>query len=172
MRTTLVVVLLSIAAAGVSTAATPSSRPWTHIRSLTSGAAALITEATRRSEAVRGLLDSLEQTDVVVYLSDSMSGSDEEPQAYLTFLSQGGGIRYLVVRIAPSCCPLSAGIPQLGHELQHALEVAGAPEVCNAASMAQLYRRIGWEGRTGRFESDRARAIGNLVRNQMGGYQR
>jgi hypothetical protein len=171
MRTIIVFALLVLPAVDVAAAGTPPPA-WTHTRPLTPGAAELLADAARRSVIIRTLLENLEQTDVVVYLSDSMTGSDEEPQAYLTFLSQGGGIRYLLVRVASSWFPPTAAIPPLGHELQHAVEVAGAPEVQDAASMAQLYRRIGWEGRTGRFESDRARAVGVLVRNQLAGHQR
>jgi hypothetical protein len=171
MRTMIALVLLALPVVDVAAAGTPQPA-WMHTRPLTPGATALLSDAARRSVMVRTLLETLEQTDVVVYVSDSMAGSEEEPPAYLTFLSRGGGIRRLLVRIAPSWSPPAEAIPPLGHELQHALEVARAPEVQNASTMAQLYRRIGWEGRTGRFETDRARAVGVLVRNQLAGYQR
>jgi hypothetical protein len=74
------------------------------------------------------------------------------------------------VRVTLWSLTLGEAIPWFAHELQHAIEVAQAPEVTDARSLAQLYRRIGWEGQAGRFESNRARAIGNLVRNQLAGH--
>jgi hypothetical protein len=120
---------------------------------------------------VTALLDSLEQTDVVVYVDDGIAEADR-PRAYLTFASYVAGTRYLVVHIdrwrvmPPECAAW------LAHELQHALEIAAAPDVKDAASLARLYHRIGWETRTGKFESTAAQAAGKRVLNEFAGLVR
>jgi hypothetical protein len=171
MRTTLVLVLLTLSAAHPAVAGAATTTPWTHTRPLTPGAAALLADATTRSSIVRTLLQDLERTDVVVYLSDSMTGWAGEPRAYLSFVSSPASTRYLVVRIDHRRLAPFERIAWLGHELRHALEVAAAPDVKDAGGLTHLYRRIGWEDTKGRFESDAARAIGHRVRNQLFGHE-
>jgi hypothetical protein len=143
---------------------------WAHVRPLTEATAALLAEATRRSSIVRDLVAGLEQSDVVVYLSDSTKGSEDEALTYLMFMCRAGGTRYLVVRIDASQTQACRRIALLGHELQHALEVAGAPAVVDTTSLAALYRRIGWRCGRGQFESNAAVATGHRVRDQLAGF--
>lgn len=67
----------------------------------------------------------------------------------LTFLSVVGDTRYVVIRLAP----LRSVVQQLammGHELQHAVEVAERPAIVDAESMYREYLRIGYmNGATG-----------------------
>jgi hypothetical protein len=96
------------------------------------------------SPSFRALLDQLEKTDVVVYvqcarLPRHLSGE-------LTFLSAAGGIRYLMVRLAWDQI-VARKIAILGHELQHALEVAANPDIVSAGTMALAYERFGFKRR-------------------------
>ncbi len=145
---------------------------WTHTRALTTGAAELVAQATGRSLVLRTLLDDLERTDIVVYVSDSMSGLEQEPPAYLTFVTAAAGTRYVLVRIDRWRLQEIESIARLGHELQHALEIAQAPEVRDADGIRQLYRHIGWEGAKGRFESRRAQEVGDRVWDELAGHAR
>ncbi len=169
MRLTLVPLLLALSVAGPAAAGTSRQNSWLHTRPLTAGAAALIGDISRRAPVVEGLLQELERTDVVVYVSDSVPTSASEPRAYLSFVSYAGGIRYLMVKIDPWRLQPADRAMWLGHELEHALEIASAPEVKDAAGLEQLYRRIGWEVRAGRFESDGAWDVANLVRTERSG---
>ena len=85
----------------------------------------------------------------------------------LVYLSNEGATRYLLVRIDPWRAPMSERIALLGHELQHALEVAASPEVREEGGLETLYRRIGWEGMRGQFETKAAQVMGNRVRAQL-----
>jgi hypothetical protein len=105
-------------------------------------------------------------------VTDSTARETYGPPGYLSLASRAGGVRYLLVRISLSPLSPCEAIPWYAHELQHAVEVARAPGVTDAGSMAQLYRLIGWEDETGRFESDHARAIGNIVRDELAGRRR
>ena len=58
----------------------------------------------------------------------------------------------------------------LGHELQHAMEVAADPEVRGAATLRRFYSRVGWEGIAGgRYETDAAQEAGRVVAKEVGG---
>jgi hypothetical protein len=166
----LVLAVLALVSANALAETGPPRPSWTHTRALTPAAPALLAEAAQRSSVIRTLLDDLERTDVVVYLSDSMYGSEGEPRAYLTFVTAAAGIRYLLVRIDPGRSLPCERIVWLGHELQHALEIAEAPEVRDADGVRQLYTRIGWEDREGQFETRHARATSDRIRNEMGGH--
>jgi hypothetical protein len=168
MFTTLCAIMFGLAAAGAAAAA-PSSAT-THVRPLTPSAAALVAEASERSSIVRDQLHALALTDVVVYVSDSMNSSGDEPHASLMFVSQAAGLRYLLVQIDRWKRTPPDRIVSLAHELQHALEVAAAPHVKSSADLALLYRHIGWEGKSGRFESNGAVSASRRVRNELAGF--
>ena len=172
MRTALILTLVTIVTAHAATAGTPRPSSWTKTRALTSSATAMLADATERSSVVQSLLQDLERTDVVVYVSDSMSGTPDELPAYLQFVSYAAGMRYLLVRVDSWKLAPSDRTIWLGHELQHALEVAAAPDVRDAAGLALLYRRIGFEGQKGRFDSQGARMTETRVRNELTGHGR
>ena len=139
------------------------------MRAVTPGAASLLADAARRSTVITALLDELEGTDVVVYLSDATSGAAGEPSAYLTFVTSSAGIRYVLVRIASWGSAYPDRIAWLGHELAHALEIARAPDVRDAPGVRRLYTHLGWEGPAGRFETAAAIAAGDRVRIELSG---
>ncbi len=149
-------------------AAPPRPLPWSHVRPLGASSARLVAEAAARSPTVTALLDSLEQTDVFVYVKDSIDEASHT-RAFVRFVGLTPGRRYLLIqidrwRVMPIQCTA-----WLAHELQHALEVASAPEVIDAASLARLYQRIGYQSGPGRFESDLARAVGQRVLDELAG---
>jgi hypothetical protein len=172
MRTALSLLLLALSAAPAAAAGDPSRPTWTHVRPLTADAAGLLADAAQRSTAVAAMLQDLEKSDVVVFLTESLSPSKAEARASLKFVSRAADIRFLLVTVNRSWFVWSECIASLGHELHHALEIAAAPEVVDSAGVARLYRLIGWEGRRNRFESSGAIAAGHTVRNQLAGLDR
>lgn len=167
MRKALIVVLLTLSAAGAALADGDGLPPWKHVRALSPGAVELIWESAARSSIVNDLLQGLEETGVVVYVTDAMPGVISGPVSHLVYLSNEGITRYLLVRIDRWRTTPQERIALLGHELQHALEVAAAPEVRDAQGLASLYRRIGWEGQKDKFETEAAQMVGNRVRRQL-----
>lgn len=94
------------------------------------------------SPTFRSLVERLEQSDVVVYLQTEPFGS-LGVAGRLTFLSAVAGTRYVVIRLTP----LRSAVQQLamiGHELQHAVEVAERPEIVDSESMFREYMRFGY----------------------------
>jgi hypothetical protein len=113
----------------------------------------------RQSPSFQALLDQLEATDVVVYVQCARLRTGVDGQ--LTFVTAAAGTRYVLVQIAWDL-PFARKIAILGHELQHALEVARNPDVVSAETMAAAYRRFGFtRNRAGkRVDFDSAAAIG------------
>jgi hypothetical protein len=94
-----------------------------------------------RSPTFRSIVERLDQSDVVVYVRIDMLGSTGVA-GRLTFLSAVGETRYVVIRLTP----LRSAVLQLamiGHELQHAVEVAENPAIVDPESMYREYLRIG-----------------------------
>jgi hypothetical protein len=141
--------------------------PWTHTRALSPSIAALIGDAVERSQVVVSLMKELERSNVVAYVTDSPPWALANPASYMVFLSREAGMRYVLVRINRWGLSPPERIVLLGHELQHALEVAAAPEVQNASGLAQLYQRIGWSGGGDKYESAAAQAVSQKIRREL-----
>ncbi len=127
---------------------------------------AIIMDAATRSPTIAVLIKSLDQTDVVVLVQVTLMpvarGGDTR------WLVAAGGCRYLVVRVDASRSPAEQ-MEWLGHELQHANEVAAASDVHDEAGLVRLMARIGRTAGDGRFETDAAVLAGRLVRAEVGG---
>ena len=124
-------------------------------------------EACDRSLLVAELLGELERSDLIVYVTDSMPGVGSSTVSYLTFVSHDENARYVLIRLDFMKLSPPERIAWLGHELQHALEIAESPDVVDASGLATLYKKIGWETSDGRFESARARDMGVRSRSQL-----
>lgn len=102
----------------------------------------LVEAGVSQSPTFRSLVERLDGSDVVVYMQMStLSSSDIAGR--MTFLSSVGGLRYVVIRLAP----LRSVVQQLamiGHELQHAVEVADNTGIVDAETLYREYLRIGY----------------------------
>ena len=144
-------------------------KPPPRVRPQTADARALLDEGIARSPAMREMVDRLEHSDVIVYIRHRLfAGSQLE--GWIAMLSNVRGQRYLVIEIACGR-PVPNQIGTLGHELHHALEIAGEPSIVDARTLAVFYERIGLRvdgygaGRT--FETLGARQAGLQVRRDV-----
>jgi hypothetical protein len=135
--------------------------PMLHVRPLGREAAHLLAEARRLSPTVRRLLAELERSDLMVYLR--IRPGQPLRTGATALLGSGAGVRY--VRIDVCVYFVSDGIPWLAHELQHAVEIASAPDVRDADGVIRLYRRIGDPGERGLHTFETVAAID--IRNQV-----
>jgi hypothetical protein len=139
-----------------------------HVRG-EAGMQRLIDEAARRSPAIRGWLDRLDELDVTVYVRNGLFGQ-LGLDGRVGLLSTNGGHRYLVIELACGRSELTQ-MTTLGHELFHAIEIAGEPSVVSAESLADFYTRIGMKTGDSRglrtFETEAAAAAGQLARRQL-----
>jgi hypothetical protein len=130
-------------------------------------AALLLDRAREESRTVRELLDALSTTDVIVYVE--IARHPLMPRAGTALLSAAGGVRYLLITVNPDH-DLAARIAYLGHELQHALEIARAPHVTDQVSLRRLFQRIGTNpGASDNFETEMAEVIGRRVWFEVSG---
>ena len=112
-----------------------------HIRSTDARLRALIDDALATSATVRALAERITASDVVVFVSCDNDPSVRGP-GRLNFMSAAGGLRYVMVRLKPKRRDLA--IAMLGHELQHAVEIAETPSIVDEDSLAREYARMGY----------------------------
>ena len=141
-----------------------------HLRPGDPLATTVLRAAAATSPTVVGLLADLEQTDVIVIIvTGRLPG---RVNGHTRIVTAAGGARYLriVLKIPNATERL---IATLGHELCHAMEIAGMPDVRDEASFAAAYRRVGVAmARDGVFETDAAVQTGNRVAREVAAWMR
>jgi hypothetical protein len=111
-----------------------------HVRANDPKITALIEMGMSRSATFRRLIDSLDRSDVIVYVDPKT-----ERQALGGYLAHnivtGGAYRY--VHVAVEVRGASGRlVPLLAHELQHAIEIAQHPDARDVRSVEQLFDRL------------------------------
>jgi hypothetical protein len=141
-----------------------------NIRGVDEASSALVRDLVARSATGRELADELERSDLVVYVRRRLF-----PTAMLSgrigFVRSSCSRRFVAIEIAAPRNYVEE-LSALGHELQHAVEIAGDPTVCDAASLAALYTRIGdpvdrWGGTADSFETRAAAETTVRVRQEL-----
>jgi len=112
-----------------------------------------IDEAAAQSAIVRELIARLACSDVIVYVE--MSASPQIPRARTKLVTALPGVRFLRIGIHTSMAGRDFA-PLLGHELQHAVEIAERDDVRDEEGVRRLYRAIGRAGSHDAFETDAA----------------
>lgn len=105
----------------------------------------LLARGMARSQTFTSLMKALDQTDVIVYVE--MNGRLPATVAgrLLFATAPQGGPRYLRIQISREGTT-NTQIAAIAHELQHAAEVAHAPEVRDERALERFYGRIGTRG--------------------------
>ncbi len=139
------------------------------IRTTSTYLQATLAAATEKSPTLRSIIDRIDASNVIVYVTCDRFESVMLNGKTL-WADANHEARYLRVKID---CMLSQGsvLPILGHELQHVAEVADAADVVNAGSFAKLFRTIGYStcdrGTTEQFETVGAITAGERVRQEV-----
>ena len=166
-RSCILATLVSFASPVVTEAAAPAYDPvGPRVRGATPEMTRVIEQGIKRSSTFAALVAALNRTRVIVYVQESRElpgGVD----GHLAVTTGRNHQRYLRAQVV-SGLGLDDTIAIVGHELQHALEVAAHDEVTDAKSLGELYRRIGVEARHGRFDTTAAQATGKRVRVELG----
>jgi hypothetical protein len=132
--------------------------------------AQLLLEGLERSVTLRAIVDRLEQLDVIVYL-EMQPALRKRLAGTLTWLAATTSYRYVRISLNPEMMH-DALISALGHELQHALEVAEAPWVVDPPSLQAYYEKHGLKTASQHingWDSLAARLIGDEVRRDLVG---
>jgi hypothetical protein len=116
----------------------PSADRLLRVRPLGAAALMLLEDGAATSPTVARLLEEIGQSDLIVYVATGFLSV----RGRLDFACAKPGVRFLRITInVPDAEPNL--IASLAHELQHAVEVGGAPEVTGAATLARYYRKHG-----------------------------
>lgn len=160
--------VLALFAGTVSASSDPTAdqRP-PNLRPLHQEAAQLLQRGVARSPTIAALVADLEKTDLVVYLNTNAFLPVRTAETL--FVTAAAGRRYVLVSVNPRNIYTDM-IRWLGHELQHADEVAHAPEVTDVASFEAFYQRIGTHGKADhRFETRAAQTVDRVVGEELNG---
>ena len=111
-----------------------------HVRPIHARIRAALDLSVASSPTIRRLVAELEASDVIVHLLARPEGPG--PQGTLRFVSAAMGTRYVRVTVE-TALPDRELAALIGHELQHAVEVARARWVLDQPSFAALYRFVG-----------------------------
>jgi hypothetical protein len=144
--------------------AADGDRPATHVRSTERQVVDALRDGCARSPTFRRLVDELDASDVIVYVQpDSLLPKSLDGR--IRFGGATPATRYLRIAVSPRLRG-DAFIALVGHELQHAGEVARLREVRDDAAFEALYRAIG-DARGAGWDTEAACAIGELVRDEL-----
>ena len=170
LRTLLPSIIVAVLAAVALHGQTPSLLP--HVRIADPELRRLFDAGLVASPTLRALLLRLDSSDVVAYIRleeprrDGIDGS-------LQFVSAAAGMRYLLIRVV-RMPTRGRQLALIAHELQHAVEVATAPQIVDLQTFTQEYERIGQAShyrrhRVRSFETHAALATGERVLKELDG---
>ncbi len=125
----------------------------------------LIAQGMAQSPTFRRLVNQIERSDVIVYV-DLRPDMRESIGGSLRFLAKSATHRFLRVQVNRADAPLWR-VALLGHELQHAVEVAEAGDIASSDDMRALYHRIGVRTGPDAYDSMAAREAGYTVRDEL-----
>lgn len=155
-------------AATAAPAAEPNARPripGPHVRGASPAMTKLLTEAIHRSPTFAALVAAIDKSDVIVHVEEvERLGHGVDGQ--LSFVYANDDVRYLRAQVR-SRRGAADTMSVIGHELQHALEVAVHPSVRDEKAFAALYVRIGDRAEPHRFDTAAAREAGVRVRREL-----
>ena len=139
------------------------------VRAVAPDVQALIARGMAKSSTFSRLMVDIDNTDVIAYVEFSNQLPMGTAGRLVWAVSPAHGPRYLRIQISPDGTP-NQQVAVLAHELQHALEVAFAPDVRDVPSFARLYDRIGTSNTLGRcYDTDAAQLIGRRVMMEIAG---
>jgi hypothetical protein len=143
--------------------ATPRASRGYHVRALDPRVQYWIETGASHSSTFSDLLGRLTTSDVIVYveLVDRISsGADGQT----LFVGSTATVRYVRIQLKGPGRAIET-IALLGHELQHAVEIANAPQVRDSRALARLYLRPDGSSRSN--DSAAARDAGARIRNEI-----
>ena len=156
--------LLALAAAPVSPSAVLES-PTRHVRTAHPYVESLLRDGFQRSPTFARLLVRLERSDLIVFI-ESQIPLPPGIEGRLVMLSAAHGVRYVLIQIGTGDSLMDA-IALLGHELEHANEIADAREVVDMSGFVALYERIGVKNGWHQYETKMAQEAGRQIRREL-----
>ena len=138
--------------------------PLLHVRAAAPEVRTLIADTMQRSPIVRELVARLACSDIIVYVE--FTASPQIPTARTKLVAASAEHRFLRIALNAGAAFGHFG-PLLAHELQHAVEIAEHEEVRDEDGIRRLYRKIGHSTGEDAFETEAARDVEALVRQEL-----
>jgi len=150
---------------GATFAATQDHREHEHIRTSSTTIAALIQRATERSQTFQNLVQAITASDGMVYIEEGTC-SQGMRSCFVNVTSAGPNrLLWVKLHVWGVDCDLMGLI---GHELKHAVEVLGDPQVRDFAAMYLFYSQATEGHMSGPpFETIGATRTGEAVREEV-----
>jgi hypothetical protein len=166
--------VLQILAFGVALSFAAQDVPIQHVRSSEPRILALINTGLARSATIRRLVDTLNESDVIVYIETQVTRESrqvhrESLDAYLIHhVVDQGGHRYLRIGLGARGAEKRL-IGVLAHELQHAVEIARAPEVRDDQKLQAFFSRasLSFNCAGTCYETQEAKDIQRIVSEEL-----
>jgi hypothetical protein len=156
-------------AATLASGQTADANAGPHVRGAHVDEALLLDELLARSQTARDLMERLDRSDLLIYISFRWF-STQTLQGRIGFLAPDRHPRLLAIEIDCRRNRIDQ-LVSLAHELRHAVEIAGAPSVWDARSLAALYTSIGsmtgYGAGAETFETIEAAETGHRVRAEL-----
>ena len=159
------VLLFPLSGGAPLSAAAALDAPTRHVRTTDPSVRALLARGFRRSSTFASLIARLQQSDVIVYI-EQLPRLPGGLEGRMMMLPRAHAFRYVRIQIIP-LGTLEDSIALLGHELQHAIEVADSPDVGDQDTLARLYQRIGLRGGPHVYDTLAAQDIGRAVLKEL-----
>jgi hypothetical protein len=163
MRTFLGVVVA--AAATIGTAAAENAAALPRVRPTDPMARAALDRGRHQSPTFARLVEELERSTVIVHVETSLRLRPTIGGQFFFVTEGADGSRFLRIRLNAHAGAVDL-TARLGHELQHAVEVARTV-VRDSAGMARLYRAIGSELEPGVFDTAAAHDVEARVTTEL-----
>ena len=168
LRCLFALLVTAVAATEAAPAAETNARPripGPHVRGASPAMTKLLTEGIDRSPTFAALVAAIDKSDVIVHVQEvERLGHGVDGQ--LSFVYANDDVRYLRAQVRTRRGAADT-MSVIGHELQHALEVAAHPSVRDEKAFAALYVRIGDRAEPHRFDTAAAREAGARVRREL-----
>jgi hypothetical protein len=139
------------------------SSPIHRVRSSSNRIGQLISLATQHSVTFKGLAETIDGTNGLVYVDEGKCG--HSVRACLSLSVKVAGPNRLLRIIVDARQPDCELMADIGHELQHAVEALGDAHVKDTSSAYSFFERIGPTG-SDRFETAAALHAGDRVDNE------
>jgi hypothetical protein len=137
-----------------------------HVRATDPRAQAWLRLGAAESQTFRDLLDALAASDLIIHVQPVERLATAGQTSFVTATAT---VRYLRIEVAPAG-NMNEMVALIGHELQHAVEIAHAPHVRDRKALAQFYLTIaGNSSATTEYDSVAARVTEDRVRREMAG---
>jgi hypothetical protein len=158
---------VSAARAQEAAAAPEPLSPGSHVRPLDPAARRVLESGLACSPTLAELVSALEESDLIVGVETRPNQTKYKGEFRIVAATPAA--RYARIGISIPNAP-AALVGVLGHELQHATEVAGAAAVRDASTQRAFYSAVGYETRGGGFfETEAAQQVGRRVQQEAEG---